>query len=157
MMPADPATEPRPPSDGAAGPLRTWPLLLRWLPAFALMAAIFTASNDVQVVAIMPAFANADKVAHLAAYAVLAALYLFALSPFMRSRPFLMGLLAVILTALYGATDELHQSFVPGRDCSFADWVADVVGGSLAVGSWAIVRKARMIRVPDGGGGAKGA
>lgn len=157
MMPADPAMRPQRPSGEAAGPFRTWPLLLRWLPALALMAAIFTASNDVQVTAMMPAFAHADKAAHLAAYAVLASLYLFALSPVMRSRPFLMGLLAVILTASYGAADELHQSFVPGRDCSFADWVADVVGGSLAVGSWAIVRKVRMTHVPDGGGEAKGA
>lgn len=32
---------------------------------------------------------------------------------------------------LYGALDEWHQSFVPGRTPSVVDWVADVVGVTL--------------------------
>jgi VanZ family protein len=35
----------------------------------------------------------------------------------------------------YGALDEWHQSFVPGRTPSVADWVADVVG--VTAGYWA--------------------
>ena len=33
-----------------------------------------------------------------------------------------------IVCALYAASDEFHQSFVPGRDCSIYDWFADVAG-----------------------------
>ena len=36
----------------------------------------------------------------------------------------------------YGAVDEFHQSFVPGRTPDFTDWIADVMGiasGYLAV------------------------
>jgi VanZ family protein len=40
-------------------------------------------------------------------------------------------LLAAVLSSAYGATDEFHQYFVPGRDCSIFDWFADT-GGSLA-------------------------
>ena len=29
---------------------------------------------------------------------------------------------------LYGALDEWHQSFVPGRSPEFGDWIADVAG-----------------------------
>jgi len=40
-------------------------------------------------------------------------------------------LLATVITSLYGATDELHQSFVPERMADIRDWVADTLGGLL--------------------------
>jgi hypothetical protein len=42
---------------------------------------------------------------------------------------------SVLFCGLWGASDEWHQSFVPGRDSSVADLAADVIGatiGSLA-------------------------
>ena len=33
----------------------------------------------------------------------------------------------------YGALDEWHQSFVPGRDASVGDWVADSAGVMLGL------------------------
>jgi VanZ family protein len=27
-----------------------------------------------------------------------------------------------------GLTDELHQKFVPGRQCDWKDWIADIIG-----------------------------
>jgi VanZ family protein len=39
----------------------------------------------------------------------------------------------IIICALYGISDELHQSFVPNRDCEFWDWAADFAGVILAV------------------------
>lgn len=38
-------------------------------------------------------------------------------------------LLAVIVAAIYGITDEIHQYFVPGRVCSVIDATADALGG----------------------------
>lgn len=40
---------------------------------------------------------------------------------------------AWLLASLYGAVDELHQEYVPGRACSFADLVSDASGAALAV------------------------
>lgn len=43
---------------------------------------------------------------------------------------------AILFTLLYGASDEYHQSFVPGRSCEIADWYADATGalvGSIIV------------------------
>tara|TARA_R110002072_G_scaffold25443_6_gene85124 strand:+ start:67267 stop:67674 length:408 start_codon:yes stop_codon:yes gene_type:complete len=40
---------------------------------------------------------------------------------------------AWLLAALYGVVDELHQAYVPGRVCSFADFCSDVLGAALAV------------------------
>ncbi|HBH46643.1 MAG TPA: hypothetical protein DDX47_04775 [Candidatus Jacksonbacteria bacterium] len=36
--------------------------------------------------------------------------------------------LAMILAALYAATDEYHQSFISGRDGNWHDWLVDVAG-----------------------------
>lgn len=38
-----------------------------------------------------------------------------------------------LLASLYGVVDELHQAYVPGRVCSFADLVSDASGAALAV------------------------
>jgi VanZ family protein len=69
--------------------------------------------------------------AHVVAYGALAALALTALSPpdGWHARPVLA---AVLIAGCYGAVDELHQWFVPGRTCSASDLLTDVVGGSLA-------------------------
>jgi VanZ family protein len=76
---------------------------------------------------------NADKVAHFGLYMVLAFLvhrYLRAQRrfPLLRSRPYFF---TVLLTALYGLSDELHQAFVPGRNPSLADLLADTGGAAL--------------------------
>jgi VanZ family protein len=45
----------------------------------------------------------------------------------------------VLACALYGVSDELHQSFVPGRDASALDVLTDLAGaaGALSVAAWA--------------------
>ncbi len=37
--------------------------------------------------------------------------------------------LSALFVSLYGASDEFHQLFVPGRCCELWDWVADTTGG----------------------------
>jgi VanZ family protein len=38
-----------------------------------------------------------------------------------------------VIASLYGASDELHQSFIPGRSPEIGDWVADTLGALIAV------------------------
>ena len=47
------------------------------------------------------------------------------------------GLRAVVLVSLFGASDEVHQYFTPGRSMEFADWVADTLGATVAVAGYA--------------------
>jgi hypothetical protein len=48
-----------------------------------------------------------------------------------------------VAAALYGVTDEFHQSFVPGRRVEGKDLVADAVGGAAGAAAWAAVRRRR--------------
>lgn len=34
----------------------------------------------------------------------------------------------VAIGSLFAASDEWHQSFIPGRDASVLDWISDCVG-----------------------------
>lgn len=70
-----------------------------------------------------------DKVLHFVAYGTLAALLRAALAT-PRRAPWRALLLAVVLASLYGASDEWHQWFVPGRSCDVRDWVADTLGAA---------------------------
>jgi VanZ family protein len=44
-----------------------------------------------------------------------------------------------ILAALYGISDEIHQSVVPGRDPSLLDWLVDVAGSGTGAALAALV------------------
>ena len=42
------------------------------------------------------------------------------------------AVLVTILVVAFGISDEIHQSFVPNRDASLADVIADGIGGCAA-------------------------
>ncbi len=90
-----------------------------------MAVTIFLASTRSQVAA--PGITNFDKIAHFSVYGLLATL-LVRLGRGPRS-----VVLALLATSLYGASDEWHQYFVPGRSCELGDWVADTLGGALAI------------------------
>ncbi len=94
-----------------------------WAVAVAL--TVVFASSHSRVAA--PDLPESDKVAHFAVYGLLATL-LCRLGAGWRAAAW-----AVLATSLFGVTDEWHQSFVPGRSCEVADWVADTTGAALAV------------------------
>lgn len=49
--------------------------------------------------------------------------------------------LAFGLTVVYGASDEFHQSFVPGRDADVLDLAADTCGAILAAAGYFLLRR----------------
>jgi VanZ family protein len=77
-------------------------------------------------------FAHQDKLFHAMSYAVLGFLAMAYFScVFDNSRQTF--IIAMIFSALYGASDEWHQSFVVGRDADILDWLADCVGATVAI------------------------
>jgi VanZ family protein len=101
-----------------------------WLPPLALMAVIFffSAQPDLNS-GLGLADTIGRKLVHLAEYAVLALLWWRALRTRMDERR--AALAAFLITSLYAATDEFHQSFVDGRHGSPADWAIDSVGAAV--------------------------
>jgi VanZ family protein len=72
-----------------------------------------------------------DKVAHGTAFALLGALTGWGWG---RGWPRWRWSLLLGVLALFGAADEWHQAFVPGRDCSLGDWAADAFGAAVGLG-----------------------
>ena len=72
---------------------------------------------------------NSDKFIHTVAYMPLGFLFYMSLikSGFGRYG----FALAMLLTVLYGVTDEFHQAFVPGRYATIGDVMADSLGALL--------------------------
>jgi VanZ family protein len=105
--------------------------LLVWLPPLVWAGLIFYLSSLSVIPLGEPPFPQSDKVAHFGAYAVLGALLFGAL------RGSGVGLrrtaqLTLLVGALYGASDEIHQMSTPGRDSSFGDLAADTAGAAAA-------------------------
>jgi len=75
-----------------------------------------------------------DKILHLLAFGIMG--FLMVRSFKYSSNGFLNNYaagLAFSFTSLYGILDELHQKLVPGRYCSFTDWLADTTGALLFI------------------------
>lgn len=100
------------------------PLLIYWL---ALLIATSIPSSS------LPEISYSDKTMHFLAYGGLGFLLTLAFTV-QRKFPELRGyavLTAITVAALYGALDEFHQSFIPGRNAELLDWIADFVGSIL--------------------------
>jgi VanZ family protein len=76
---------------------------------------------------------------HMLAYAILLLLWHRALAA--KPRAFAPLAVAWVLTVLYAASDEFHQTFVPGRSGRALDVVVDASGASLAVLSIWLARR----------------
>ncbi len=94
-----------------------WPL--------AIAALIFVASSRSRVAGVD--ISMSDKVVHFCVYGLLATLVC------RLGRGWRGAAVALVVASLYGASDEWHQSTVPGRAAELADWVADTLGAATAV------------------------
>jgi VanZ family protein len=98
-------------------------MLAGWIALTLTLTSIPNPSFQVRV-------PHQDKTAHLCFYGVLGTL-------FKRWRresgdSALRAVLgAILFAAAFGAFDEVHQRFIPGRSMELLDWAADVSGGAL--------------------------
>jgi VanZ family protein len=117
------------------------------LPPLLLAGAIFLVSSRSRLPG-PPLVYGLDKVVHFAVYALLGLLTVRGFAGY-GLRACRAALWAVLACALYGASDELHQHYVPGRSSDPADWVADVLGAALAVRLWWAAWRRRSAAVYD--------
>ena len=81
-----------------------------------------------------------DKVNHAGAFGLMAILWFRASGWFLpHSSQRVRLFISLAVVAFYGASDEIHQSFVPGRESDITDWIADVTGALLAISAIALI------------------
>ena len=108
--------------------------LARWVPPLAWMGAIFALSAQPDLPHAPGPWLDTliKKMGHAVVYGVLAWLLVRALVgdgvPSDRLR-----LLCVALAVAYGASDELHQACVPGRNPAVTDVLIDGMGAATAM------------------------
>lgn len=100
--------------------------LYYWLPVIVYSGLIFyfsSLSNPLPQG--LPTFNYMDLILHSAEYLILSVLLLRALLHYNTSHPYA---LSIIIAAVYGITDEIHQLFVQGRFFAVSDIIADALG-----------------------------
>ena len=107
--------------------------LFYWLPVILWLAIIYVLSNQPSVPHPGRKIGLSDYVvdytAHALTFGFLTLLLWRALRTWRGWRDSFRPLLgAGLLAALYALSDEIHQSFVPGRTASAKDWLADTIG-----------------------------
>jgi VanZ family protein len=123
-----------------------------WLPMLVWMAWIFYLSDQPSLPRpgrrVGVSDSTFDYSAHMATFGFLAILVWRAIKARPRFLPTWLTaqpkLTAGIIAALYAASDEIHQSFVPGRWAKFSDWAVDVVGivaALLLIHFWELWRR----------------
>ena len=111
-----------------------WALPLIW----SLVILSLTSIPNLQV----SAPKNSDKVVHFLVYAVLGLLVARAKDVMPRQ---LARVAAVVIgVSLFGAMDEWHQGFIPGRFPDVRDWMADTVGGIAGATAFTLRPRQRL-------------
>ena len=103
--------------------ITAWVLLALWLAIIFALSSIPHFPIDLT----KTEYGVISNIVHLFLYAILC--WFFTRAFYYSHVPIKKALFyAFILTILYGASDEWHQSFVPGREMRLDDWLIDAVG-----------------------------
>jgi len=119
-------------------------VLWYWGPVVGYAGMVFFLSAQLHPEEQLPSFLVKDvndKVLHAVEYAGLGGLCYQAFRWGVSGQVASHALLFAIVTAsLYGMTDEVHQLFVPFRESSWQDWLADTIGAVIGAMSWRFLR-----------------
>ena len=117
-----------------------------WLPLAAYAGAIFVLSSMAHPPIPSVNLPHFDKVLHFTEFAGFALLVFRALWMGGQGLSPQAALVAtLVVSALYGVSDELHQMLVPNRQADPGDLVADLLGASCGAGLFRLLalRKSR--------------
>ena len=119
-------------------------VLSYWVPVALYAGAIFYLSAQSHPEDQLPSFVFRnvnDKVLHAVEYGILSLLcyraFRWAAGPTVARQAVV---LAIVTASVYGITDEVHQLFVPFRESSWLDWLADTIGAVIGAMSWRSIR-----------------
>ena len=114
-------------------PTQTKNFILYWLPLILYCLLIFIQSSKPSFQQ-LPDIKYFDKFLHFVCYAFLGILFFRAFET-IRLKQFkkLLILFSILCATLYGISDEIHQYFVPMREASFSDVIANTLGSAFGV------------------------
>jgi VanZ family protein len=112
-----------------------WKHISLWGPVTGVAVGIFILSS-MPSGPDLPSFPHIDKLAHIIVFGLLGFAVVRAFSRSLGWGPLQISLLSIFLVTAYGASDELHQHFVPRRTVELLDVGADAVGVTLACLVW---------------------
>jgi VanZ family protein len=143
--------------------MKTYGVANRWMPVIGWMFLIFVSSTAVlsaeqtshvvvpfllwlnpqnSVATITTIHLALRKLGHVAEYAILAALLWCALrSTLISVRSIAIAWLVFFASAVFAASDEFHQSFVPVRTASVKDVMIDICGATVALALCVVLRR----------------
>ena len=115
-----------------------------WVPVALYAGVIFYLSAQSHPEEQLPSFLIkdvSDKVLHAVEYGILSLLcyraFRWAAGPAVARQAVV---LAIVAASVFGITDEVHQFFVPLRESSWQDWLADTIGAVIGAVSWWSIR-----------------
>ena len=82
------------------------------------------------------------KTAHFTLYFILGLLVISFLKEFGLSRKSI--IISIIVVLLYAVSDEIHQTFIPGRSGEVLDVLIDTIGGTLSTVLYYLIYKRRI-------------
>ena len=80
-----------------------------------------------------PSIPYLDKIIHVLLYLGLSIAIMWGIRSFKQTNNKVIGLAAFLLALAYGISNEIHQLYVHGRECSVFDVMADGAGAMLGV------------------------
>jgi thioredoxin 1 len=114
-----------------------------WLPPIAWAALILVMTSMPRVPVAMPQVSGIDKMSHFAVYGVLGLLLMRAFIGRSGCTVARAAVGTLGAGALFGALQELNQTWIPGRGAELLDFVANVGGLMLAVVTFCIWKRLR--------------
>ena len=125
-------------------------LFIRILPLLYMAAIWVMSSMPADAIVELPKWDSIVKESlHLVEFGILYTLLFLAALSFKGISPKL-NLLLILISSLYGLSDEIHQFFVPYRSATVIDVVKDVIG--VLVASWVLFgayQKKRFTKLGD--------
>jgi len=99
-----------------------------WLPVILWAVLIFCLSGIPDLKTGLKFDFILRKISHVVEYLILVSLLHRAFAASFSINPLRLFIYPAALSFLYAITDELHQSLVPGRNCSIRDVLIDTIG-----------------------------
>ncbi len=124
--------------------------LSRWfrpahIPSLLVMGILFYLSSQPSS-GLPPLPSPRDKIVHAIAYMGLGWTFcLWIKEKRWLTRPFRHAFLVLLACAIFGVSDEIHQSFVPGRSVSAFDLMADMTGALMSVLTYRLFKIYRIV------------